>query len=373
MSTLNVEAISHPTPGSNVTINGTTPAGTNQLGNRNLIINGAMQVAQRGTSNTSQGYQTVDRFTSYFVGVSITQSQQSLTSGDPYNDGFRYFLRVANTATSSATNAYVQVDQPIEAQNIAQSGWDYISSTSYITCSFWARSSLSGTYYVQYRATDTSSEQINKSFTLTANTWKKVTHTIPGNSSVIINNDNGLGFQITVTPHYATDYTDSSVPINSWYTRTSSTFLPDYSQNWANTSSATFDLTGVQLEVGTVATPFEHRSFGEELERCKRYFETTYPYGTAPGSVYETAPTSYISRTNLYRTFDRFTVQKRATPTVVIYSTTTGAADKIRNVSTDADVTAVTDSHSPVGARISSNSGGDGDLLRWHWTASAEL
>ena len=256
----------------NLTVNGNAYPSAGPLSNRNLIINGAMQVAQRGTSSTSQGYQTVDRFTSYFVGVSITQSQQSLTSGDPYNDGFRYFLRVANTATSSATNAYVQVDQPIEAQNIAQSGWDYISSTSYITCSFWARSSLSGTYYVQYRATDTSSEQINKSFTLTANTWKKVTHTIPGNSSVIINNDNGLGFQITVTPHYATDYTDSSVPINSWYTRTSSTFLPDYSQNWANTSSATFDLTGVQLEVGTVATPFEHRSYGDELARCQRYY-----------------------------------------------------------------------------------------------------
>ena len=266
MSTLNVEAISHPTSGSLVTINGTAPS------NRNLIINGAMQVAQRGTSSTSQGYQTVDRFRSFFLGVSITQSQQSLTSGDPYDDGFRYFLRVANTATSSATNAYVQVEQPIEAQNIAQSGWDYISSTSYITCSFWARSSLSGTYYVQYRASDTSSEQINKSFTLTANTWKKVTHTIPGNSSVIINNDNGQGFEITVTPHYATDYTDSSVPINSWYTRTGSTYLPDYSQNWANTSSATFDLTGLQLEVGSVATPFERRSYGQELSLCQRYY-----------------------------------------------------------------------------------------------------
>ena len=272
-SSITIDGTTNTVSTSNLTVNGTAYPSAGPLSNRNLIINGAMQVAQRGTSSTSEGYQTVDRFPVYFSQVSITQSQQSLTSGDPYNEGFRYFMRLANTGTTSATNSYVQVDQRIEAQNIAQSGWNYVSSTSYITCSFWARSSLSGTYYVQYRALDTSAEQINKSFTLTANTWKKVTHTIPGNSNVVINNDNEGGFQITVTPYYGTDYTDSSVSIDSWYTRTASTFLPDYSQNWANTSSATFDITGVQLEVGSVATPFEHRSYGQELALCQRYYK----------------------------------------------------------------------------------------------------
>ena len=255
-----------------VTVDGVAMPSSGPLSNRNLIINGAMQVAQRGTSSTSTGYQTVDRFTVSRNGVSVTQSQETLSSGDPYDEGFRYFLRYTNTATNSSGASFVEISQYIESQNVAQSGWNYKSSSSYITTSFWVRSSLAGTYYVHYNNDDVTTFVHNKAFTLSSNTWTKVTHSIPGDSSCVFNNDTGRGLRVVIVPHYGTDYTDSSSQTDAWFTRTTSNYSPDFAQNWSNSASATFDITGLQLEVGSVATPFEHRSYGDELARCRRYY-----------------------------------------------------------------------------------------------------
>ena len=282
------------------------------LSNRNLIINGAMQVAQRGTSTTSTGY-LIDRYNINFGQASITQSQQSLSSGSPYDEGFRYFHRSAVTSTSSANDTYLQIEHRVEAQNLAGSGWKYKDSSTNVVASFWVRSSLAGTYYVQYRAIDTASGAfyINKSFTLVADTWTKVEHVIPGHSSLVFDDDTGNGLQITIAVHYGTDFTDSGVSVGSWFTRSGQNYLPAFTQNFTNTSSATFDLTGLQLEVGEKATPFEHRSYADELQRCKRYFQK---FGTgaefirgAQGTVYSNAPmSSYYS----------ISPDMRATPTV---------------------------------------------------------
>ena len=338
---------------------------------KNLIINGAMQVAQRGTSSTSTGY-LVDRFEIGFGGGAVTTSQESLSSGDPYNEGFRKFLRLTNSTSATAVNSYREITQKIEAQNLANSGWNYASSASHITISFWVRASVAQTYYLKLKTNDGTAQAYASAVSLSADTWTKITKTIPGNSNITINNDNGNGFNVALVPFYGTDFTDSSFTTDAWAAYGSNQ-LPDMTNTWSGTTNATFDITGVQLEVGSVATAFEHRSFDDELVRCKRYYEKSYPQGTDPGSVFTVAGTDYVSRTNLYRTFEPFAVEKRATPTVKFYSPDTGTLDKIRNASADADVTAVTDSHSPVGVRIGSNSGGDGDLLRWHWTAEAEL
>ena len=255
------------------------------LSNRNLIINGAMKVSQRGTSSTSSGYQTVDRFKQYFTQVSVTQSRQTLSSGSPYDEGFRFFVRMANTSTSSSNASQAEIQYRMEAQDLAQSGWNYKSTSSYVTFSFWARSSLAGTYYVTYRNSDANPLQYIKSFALVADTWTKVTQTIPGNSNVVFNNDNGTGLQIQIVPHYGTDLTGSGAQLNTWHDRSGSDYLPDYAQNWSNTSSATFDVTGVQLEVGEKATPFEHRTENDELARCQRYFQVTCAYSTMAGTT----------------------------------------------------------------------------------------
>jgi hypothetical protein len=254
-------------------------------GRRNLIINGAMQVAQRGTSSTTNGY-TIDRFVMYGSGPTTTKSQQTLTSGSPYDEGFRYFVRQNNDSASSATNAYVYTAQFIESQTIAGSGWNYKSSSSHVTLSFWVRSSLAGTYYAGLTTYDSPEYIRHKAFTLVANTWTKVTFTTAGNSNLVFNNDSGRGLFVEVIPYYGTDYTGGEeVNTNDWYSRGGNldAYYPNFAQNWANTASATFDVTGVQLELGENASDFEHRSFGEELALCQRYCQVRSSEGVNYG------------------------------------------------------------------------------------------
>tara|TARA_R110000822_G_scaffold240480_1_gene369955 strand:+ start:339 stop:1430 length:1092 start_codon:yes stop_codon:yes gene_type:complete len=269
-----------------------------------FLTNGAMQVAQRGTSSTTSGYGTVDRFRTEFAGVSVTQSQESLSSGDPYDDGFRNFLRATNTSVSSATSAFLQMYQFVEAQNLANSGWNATSSTSFVTYSFWVRSSLAGTYYINIRSQDGTSQNFSSPVVLVANTWKKVTLPIPGNSNITIDNNNGAGLFIGIIPHYGTDYTTSGHTADAWAAYSGTDITPDYSQSWTNTASATFDITGVQLELGDTATPFEHRSYGDELFSCQRYYQRTQFFMGAGHSV-----SGVVGMSNLHRAM-------RANPTL---------------------------------------------------------
>ena len=267
-----------------------TASEAGNLNTANLVINGDMSVAQRGTSSTSTNLQTVDRWGVSFGGVAATQSQQALTSGSPYEAGFNNFIRAANTSTSSSTTSYIQFYQKIEAQHIANSGWNFKSSSSFITLSFWARSSLQGTYYAFVVTDDGTDYYRSKAFALSADTWTKVTFTIEGNSNLTINDDNGIGFTVNIVPHYGTGYTGSNANTTSWYTLVSNDYMPDFAQSWSESSSATFDVTGVQLEVGQVATPYKHENFADNLKRCKRYFikfsdSANYAIGAAEDST----------------------------------------------------------------------------------------
>ena len=267
-----------------------TASEAGNLNTANLVTNGDMSVAQRGTSSTSTQIQTVDRWGVSFGGVAVTQTQQSLTSGSPYESGFNNFIRAANTSTSSNTTSYIQFYQRIEAQYIANSGWNFKSSSSFITLSFWARSSLQGTYYAFVVTDDGTDYYRSKAFALSADTWTKVTFTIEGNSNLTINDDNGIGFTVNIVPHYGTGYTGSNANTTSWYTLVSNDYMPDFAQSWSESSSATFDVTGVQLEVGQVATPYKHENFADNLKRCKRYFikfsdSANYAIGAAEDST----------------------------------------------------------------------------------------
>ena len=289
--------------------------------NKNLIINGAMQVAQRGTSGTSGGYETVDRFLNdHGGGGAITQSQVALTSGTPYNEGFRYFWRQTNTTASTAAGRYVRAFQYIEAQNVANSGWNYVSATSYITLSFWVRSSVAQEFYGEIVTRDGTNQNYPFSTgSLSADTWTKVTKIIPGNSNITVNNDTGQGLQVELVPFYGTDFTDSGATVDAWQAYSGSSRVPDMTSTWANTTNATFDITGVQLEVGSVATPFEHRNYGDELARCQRYYFDATTGGTG-GNV--SWPSLLISAGGNYISHCKFPVTMRTPPSLVSASMT---------------------------------------------------
>jgi len=282
----------------NLTVNGNAYPNGGPLSNRNLIINGAMQVAQRGTSSTSSDFRTVDRFF-YNFGNTLagTQSQQTLSSGTPYNEGFRNFYRFAISTPGSATSTYCQLIQGIEAQNLATSGWQYTSADSDITVSFWVRSSVAQTFYGALKSSDGTAQNYVFSFALSADTWTKVTKTIPGNTNVQIDNDNGQGAQLIIYPFMGTNYSDSSVNVDAWQAYSGSTRIPDMATDWVLTNGATFDVTGVQLEVGSVATPFEHRSYGDEFQRCCRYYQRLEGRSGQDGDICISA---FYTTTNAY-------------------------------------------------------------------------
>jgi len=245
---------------------------------KNIIINGAMQVAQRGTSSTSSGYHTVDRFQVAYTGTdeAPTQAQVDVASGTtPYTSGFRKALKITNGNQTGGAGAAdtIQIVHKIEAQDIATSGWNYTSASSYITLSFWVKSSVAQEFHGFLLTNDGSAQLYSFSTgSLSADTWTKVTKTIPGNSNLTFNTDNGEGINLRITQFTGTDKT-GTITQNQWAAFNTSIRYPNYTSTWYTTNDATFELTGVQLEAGSVATDFEHRSFGEELLRCQRYFQ----------------------------------------------------------------------------------------------------
>ena len=252
--------------------------GTQIGGRRNIIINGAMKVAQRGTSSTTTGIQTVDRYNNAFAGTdeAPTQAQVDVAAGTtPYTLGFRKAYKITNGNQTSGAGAadYCSISYKLESQDISNSGWNYVSSSSNITLSFWVKSSVAQNFYGYLYANNGSRLRSFETGSLTADTWTKVTKTISGDSNLAFNNDNAQGLQIHITQFWGTDYTDGSHSLNTWGALDNSSRTPNNTSTWYTTNDATFELTGLQLEVGSQATPFEHRSYGEELSLCQRYFQ----------------------------------------------------------------------------------------------------
>jgi len=269
MSTLKVNTINAATTGQPVAVDVKNPKTF-----RNLIINGDQSIAQRGTSSTTDAAFVMDRWkvSSSGLGVTVTNSQQTLSSSDtPYDYGFRNYnrLALASAGTTGAGN-YIQFWYTVEAQDLAKSGWDYTSSSSYITISFWARASSSQTYGCVFETNDGTAYLYPKSFALTANTWEKHSFKVPGNSNLTVNNDNGAGLVIKIYPYLGTNYSGGTDA--TWAAASGNGYgSMGNTSTWLAAGASTFDLTGVQLEVGDTATTFEHTSYGDELAKCQRY------------------------------------------------------------------------------------------------------
>ena len=339
MSTLRVDAIRHNSATSDAITthsDGTASAkiidvGGGQLSHRNIIINGAMNVAQRATSTTSNGYGFVDRFltnvASLSTGGNVTRSQQSLSSSDtgPWQAGFRKYARMATVAagTAAATSA-IDFYTHIEAQDMANSGWDYTSSSGKITLSFWFRCSANQTFYTYLRSRDGTEQGYVFAFTASGNnTWTKITHTIPGNSNITFDDNNGTGLSIYWIAYYGTDYTNNKT-LNTWAAHSGSNTSPDMQTTWLTSGAATWDITGIQLEVGDTATSFEHRSYGDELRRCQRYFQLVeYAHAVARSS------------TNTGGVTAQFVCEMRAAPTISTMNISTKATNVGLNLQGD--------------------------------------
>ena len=333
-------------------------------GRRNLIINGAMQVAQRGTSSTAANYETVDRFqNSRSTDGGVTQSQTDLTSGSPYDEGFRHVYRQTMSTASSTPDAghYLAALQLIEASTVATSGWNYTSDSSYLTVSFWVKSSVAGTYVFQFRTNDGTAQAYTFEYTLVADTWKKVTHSIPGNSNITINNDNGRGLELYWWVYLGTNYDDSSHTNEVWEAYSGSSQSKPFAQNWMTTANATFDVTGVQLEVGENASDFEHRSFGEELALCQRYF-----FAEPQTRAYHATLNGFFASTTMFIGLKHLPVPMRAGPSLSITGNFAAAGTANKTTSSETITNAIGDDLTSIEIRgtVSSATAGEGANFR---------
>ena len=273
MADLNVNSIGDASGGTTATVNGFAPTVSNMAG-RNRIINGDMRIDQRNagasvTPTTNNTY-TLDRWTTYVSQASKFSVQQNAGAVTP-PAGFRNYLGATSlAATSLGASDYFFLQQVIEGFNVADLNWGTASAQT-VTLSFWVRSSLTGTFGGSLR-----NESANRSYPFSysissANTWEQKTVTIAGDTTGtwVVNNGGGIQVAFSLGAGSTFSGTAGSWAGSNFVSATGATSV-------VGTNGATFYITGVQLEEGSVATPFEHRQYGQELALCKRYYQTFY-------------------------------------------------------------------------------------------------
>lgn len=322
-NTLNINAIKHPSSSiNNIVLNSDgTLGGTIPYPNRNLLYNGAMQVAQRGTSVTgitsSSAPQTADRWA--FAVVSQGTWTQDIQTDAPTGSGFRRSFRALCTTADAAPAAsdLVIVSQLLEGQDLQRIAKGTASAQK-LTLSFWVKSNVTGTYIADLVDTD-NNRQVSASYTISASaTWEKKTITFPADTTGAFDNDNALSMRVRWWLGAGSDYTSGTLA-TTWGSITAANSAVGQT-NLAAATNNYWQVTGVQLETGSTATPFEFKSFGQELRECQRYYYRITPGADTgnfgPGYSYSTTQTVICTT---------FPVSMRARPTALEQSGT--AAD----------------------------------------------
>ena len=279
------------------------------LSNRNLIINGAMQVAQRGTSSTGvtgSGYFAADRFR---LGLD-SQGTHTITQASDGPAGFAKSYKIEVTTADAAPTAgdNFGLDQRFEGQNLQMLKKGTADAGS-VTLSFWVKSNKTGTYNVEFEDI-TNARNIIGTYTVdVSGTWEYKTITFAGDTSGALIADSSL--RVRVLWWLGSGSTFSSGTRNTSWAATVNANRAVGNVNLADTIGNYFQITGVQLEVGDTATPFEHRSYGQELALCQRYFQELCP---KDGSDEALANGSYYSPTAFYGAVT-LPVEMRANPT----------------------------------------------------------
>ena len=359
----------------------TLPASTgtfateNSLGMRNLIINGDMAIDQRnvGASATSNGsVYTVDRYEFQMSSVTNVQTYQQVTDAPA---GFNKSLKITNNSTTQATAAGVLCTprQKIEGLNTAYLNWG-TSDAQTVTVSFWVKASVTGTYPVALTNNNFSRSFVTNYTVSVANTWEYKTVTIAGDTSgtwtvdtttginVLFSLDTGSTYQTTAGSWQAGNYRGTSSDVH---------FLAN--------ASATWQITGVQFEANTTATPFEQLQYTTQLQLCQRYFEQSYSIGVVAGTGTQLGPVTLFTSgtTNGYMAGSRtFAVSKRTAPTIVIYSVN-GTAGTVSDGNTSNYKAGAALQTGTAGFSLQNTSGSTytpvSNLIYFHFTASAEL
>jgi len=276
-------------------------------GDKNLIINGAATVNQRGNQTASNGSAVyfVDRWNMYHNSGALAANLQQSTvvpSGQGFNNSILVDCTTADSSVGAAEVALLR--QIIEGQNLQRLAYGTSGAKS-LTISFWVRSTKTGIYVVDIYHADATARTQSHQYTINqADTWEYKTLTFSGDTSIATDNDNAATFYVQWVLMSGTDHTSGSLA-TTWQNQTDANrFVGQV--NFFDSTSNNFYLTGVQIEVGDVATPFEHRSHADELIRCQRYYQSVdHYYSSGSSSV------NAFYYTPLY-----FPINMRGTPTM---------------------------------------------------------
>ena len=294
------------------------------VGRRNMIINGDMRIAQRGTSGTpTDSYVSLDRFRGRTYGGSGRFTMEQVSGGDGGvnipNGEFAKAMKLTVTTASASVDGYdYSIAQTIEADTFAKLGWGRNEASEALkscTVSFHMKTSIAGVYSVSMRANGGGRSIVKETPSITANTWTKVVLTFVGDTNTSwrsLGNGAGCLFEINLGRSNAKNTSTLNVH------QTGNKVASDNQARWIGTNGSTFFLTGLQIEEGDAATDFEHRSYGEELKLCERYYQNYVTNKLYFNGTNE--PSSEIGNSRLLPT------QMRAMPTVGQITSTHGSA-----------------------------------------------
>ena len=314
-------------PAANIT--GTLPAisGANLTGissagtATNFVVNGAMNISQRGQHDGSQVQYdapstndiTLDRF-----GIIHTSARFDVNQSSTAPDGFAKSMKLTvNSAdTSIGASQFTAIRHRIEGQNLQSLAFGTSSAKS-ISLSFYVRSNVTGTYAVNIQQSDNSSKHVSATYTISsADTWEKKTFTFAGDTSGVINNDNGTGLTILWWLVAGSNYS-SGTARSTWTAFADADSAAGHTANPLHSTSNNFRLTGIQLEAGDSCTDFQHKLISQDLADCMRYYQIVIMSGhpNGGGQTGGLGGTMYSNGSSIYCPY-RFPVEMRAEPTV---------------------------------------------------------
>ena len=282
---------------------------------RRLNINGDMRVAQRGTvTGATSGYGGPDRMRLATNSLGVYTMSQSDTSPNNFGQSFKLTTTTANT--SPGADAYAILQYKFEGHDLQSLKWG-TADAEQITASFWVYTNKTGTYNLEMYAYDnTSNHQANKQYTVSAsNTWEKKVITFPSGNNATIPDDNTQALNFNFWLGAGSNYTSGSASDGNFHSTTTNRAAGNV--NIADSTSNAFRITGLQIETGTQATPFEYKNIAQEEEQCRRYFQHhNFPDSAAVmnGSMWLT--------TSMYGTY-HFYPKMRAEPTTTISAAAT--------------------------------------------------
>jgi len=286
------------------------------LSNRNLIINGAMQVAQRATSKTNvgpngtgEGYTVLDRFQISLSGDQVSTFSQSTDAPSGFSNSAK--IEVTTADTSLAATQFWHLRYGFEGQDL-QSLAKGTSDAKAFTISFYVKSNKTGVYTVGLADVD-NDRQNALSYTInSANTWERKSLTFNPDTTGAFTNDNNLSLRLNFALLGGADLKSGTFFNGTWGGDVDANAVHPSQVNFADTVGNEWYITGVQMEVGEQATPFEHRSFGDELLRCQRYYQVS---GSSVNSSYHVFPGQRWSSNNIFFSVPIAT-SMRANPTI---------------------------------------------------------